>query len=88
MKILFWNIGQKLTNNKLDLIKNIIVADNPDIICIAEGSHSKVNCKKLDNYFNLNNFTCYYSPLFYENQTLLLDYKYERLGLKIYLKDP
>jgi len=87
MKILFWNIGKELNDSKLDIVKSVITSNTADIICLAEGSYSKENCKKLDDYFSSINYFCYYSPLFVENKSVLLDYKFERLGLKIYLKD-
>jgi len=87
MKVLFWNIGKELNDYKFEILTNLINNNNFEIISIAEGSYSKENCKKIDDYFKSNNYKCYYSPLFAENKLLMLDYKFERFGLKIYVKE-
>jgi len=87
MKILFWNIGGEL-DNKFNAIQNVINKSSADIVCIAEGSYSRDDCKKLDAYFDSINFYCYYSPLFADNSINKLDYKFGTgLGLKLYIKD-
>lgn len=87
MKILFWNIGKKLTEKKLKLISEAISTENPDVFCIAEGSYSKKDCKKVIDVFVIHNYNCYYSPLFSENKGLKLNYKYKSNGLKIFIKN-
>jgi len=87
MKTLFWNIGKKLSDEKLNLIEEAISSESPDIFCVAEGSHSKINCQKIMDVFEKSGYSCYYSPLFYLNEKLKLNYKYKSNGLKIFIKD-
>ena len=86
MKIVFWNIGKDLSDKKLNLISESIVAETPDIFCIAEGTWTKVNCQKIINIFNTHEYNCYYSPLSYEKEELKLNYKFKRNGLKIFVR--
>jgi len=86
MKTLFWNIGKKLTERKLDLISEAITSESPDIFCIAEGSQSKDDCQKIISVFENHLYTCYYSPLFYLDNCLSLNYKYKSNGLKVFTK--
>jgi len=87
MKVFFWNIGSTLTERKLDLIKEAIEGEMPDIFCIAEGSHSIIDCEKLNLCFEEKKYFCYYSPLFSKKEELLLGYDYNRNGLKIFCRD-
>lgn len=87
MKTLFWNIGSELTDDKLLLICEAITSEAPDIFCIAEGSHSIVDCQKMIDIFLKHKYICYYSPLFSDREELKLGYKYVRNGLKIFIKD-
>ena len=84
MKILFWNIGKRLSDKKQELIQAAINNIKPDIFCIAEGSVSKADCQKIVALFVENSFYCYYSPLFSEE--LKLPYGYDPNGLKIFVK--
>lgn len=85
LKTIFWNIGRDLTSTKLDLIDKIITSNSPDIFCIGEGTVSKINCQKIIDVFDKNNYDCYYSPLFSENKGLKPIYNYKRFGLKIFV---
>lgn len=86
MEIIFWNIGKLLNKDKLDLIDKAIELKKPDIFCIAEGSSSKENTTSINDLFYKHNYRCYYSPLFSDNEKLKLNYAYNRLGLKVYIK--
>ena len=87
MRILFWNIGKNLSDKKQELISQAIVEQSPDIFCIAEGSTSITDCQAILDIFETNSYHCYYSPLFYQNNNLKLNYKYKRNGLKVFVKD-
>lgn len=87
MKILFWNIGKELTSKKQDLISQAINQQSPDIFCIAEGSFSISDCQTIVDLSEKKGYKCYYSPLFYQNPILKLNYKFKRNGLKIFVKD-
>lgn len=87
MKILFWNIGKNLSKKKQDLIAHAINEQEPEIFCIAEGSHSMINCQIIIDIFATKFYHCYYSPLDYKNINLKLNYKYKSNGLKIFVKD-
>lgn len=87
IKAVFWNIGKKLTDKKLDLLKEAITSYSPEIFCIAEGSNSKKDCQKLVDTFKNKNYKTFYSPLFPTPPNLKLSYVSKRLGLKIFIKD-
>jgi len=88
MKVLFWNIGEPLSNRKLELIKKAISGEHPDIFCIAEGSPKKKDCENLVNFFAENGYYCYYSPLFCQRTDLKLSYTtYNEYGLKIFVQE-
>lgn len=90
MKILFWNIGKKITDEKIYIFDKVVNEQNADIVCIAEGTYSsdkgKYNCVSLNKFFANKNYTCYYNPLFVKDKKYKLDYAYVREGLKIYMK--
>lgn len=95
IKAMFWNIGKDLnigddkTDNKLELLSEAIADISPDIFCIAEGTPSKLACQKIVDVFSTKGYTCFYSPLFSDRADLKppKDYKYDRYGLKIFIKD-
>ncbi len=88
MKILFWNIGDEIETTKFDVVKKVIASNTPDIVCIAEGSYSRNDCRNLNSFFDSINYFCYYSPLFADDISYKLDYKFGTgLGLKLYIKD-
>lgn len=85
MKVLFWNIGDNLTNHKLDCLKQ--TADlEPDIFCIAEGTPGYEQCKALDDIFSKLGYICYYRPSFIKEQAYNLPYDFNAFGLKIFYK--
>lgn len=86
IKTLFWNIGNSLSDEKLELISEAIEKIEPDIFCIAEGTISKKNCSDIENAFLSKKYICYYSPLFSENKAYGLGYNYNGLGLKVFRK--
>ncbi len=86
LNILFWNIGKTFTTKKLNLISEAIKNEAPDIFCIAEGG-KKDDIKKIVNEFQKNNYYCYYSPLFSTDKKLKLGYRFQQLGLKIFIRD-
>ncbi len=86
MKVLFWNIGADLTEKKKELLSRVINSESPDIVCLAEGTHSVDNCKDIVSLFRKNKYVCYYSPLFCERKSLKLGYDFIRYGLKVFHK--
>lgn len=85
IKAFFWNIGSDLTDKKIELLSEAITTVSPDIFCIAEGSISKKDCKRIVEGFESNDYSCYYSPLFSERQDLKPSYNYKGFGLKIFV---
>jgi exonuclease III len=81
MKVLFWNIGERLTD-KSDMLFNLINEIKPDIFCIAEGSYSMEECMEIESIAKRLKLTCYYSPLFAKKMDL--GYDYVRNGLKVF----
>lgn len=86
LNILFWNIGKTFTQKKLDLISEAIKNEKPDVFCIAEGG-KKNDIIKIVDEFNNNNYHCYYSPLLSTDKKLKLGYRFQQLGLKIFVRD-
>ena len=86
-KAVFWNIGEKLDKVKLDLLSEAIIAETPDIFCIAEGSKSKAKCNEIIDVFAKNSYSCYYSPLFSTDKKLKLGYRFQKLGLKVFIRN-
>ncbi|MBN1968524.1 MAG: endonuclease/exonuclease/phosphatase family protein [Candidatus Delongbacteria bacterium] len=86
MKILFWNIGNVLSERKIELITESISIEHPDIFCIAEGSYSRIDCQRIVDKLIEQEYICYYSPLFCDKDELQLNYKYVSNGLKIFIK--
>jgi len=86
LKVAFWNIGKRLSEEKEKLIELLLEEESPDIFCVAEGTVSKENCEKLVELIKSKNYLCYYSPLSYLDKNLLLNYKYKSNGLKIFFK--
>jgi len=87
MKALFWNIGEEQTAEKMTALSELIDIEEPNIICIAEGSKSKDACIILNNMVTNKGYTNYYSPIFSDNTNLELGYKWVRNGLKVYYKN-
>ncbi|MFC0878823.1 hypothetical protein ACE01N_19665 [Saccharicrinis sp. FJH2] len=83
-KILFWNVGKVLDNNKLKLISTTLNKYSPNIVCIAEGSHSQNDCLKIEQELIVADFTKYYSPLLGKEK---FGIQYISNGLKIFYKD-
>jgi len=81
IKILFWNLGETLTDEKEQLVKEAIDKISPDIFCISEGTSSKKNCITITNIFDNKGYNSYYTPLHPDKP-----YSYNDLGLKIFIK--
>lgn len=85
IKALFWNIGSDLTDKKLELLSEAISFVKPNIFCIAEGSNSKADCKRIEDVFSANGYNTFYSPLFSDQTELKPSYSYFGWGLKIFI---
>lgn len=86
MRIVFWNIGPKLTNDKLDRIKTLNF-NEIDILCFSEGTKSEKDCIKLEYELSVIGYELYYSPRFPKSRKeLQLNYDYNSFGLKIFIK--
>jgi len=85
IKALFWNIGSELTEKKLELISEAISFVKPNIFCIAEGSISTENCKRIEEVFSANGYITFYTPLFSYKSELKPIYTYFGWGLKIFI---
>jgi len=82
IKLLFWNLGDKLTPDKENLVEEAIDKISPDIFCISEGTTSIKNCETIISIFEKKGYHCYYSPLQPDKP-----YNYNDLGLKIFVKN-
>lgn len=87
IKLLFWNLGDKLTTDKEKLVLEAIVKISPDIFCISEGTPSIKTCETIIKIFENKGYHCYYSPLHYIKNNLKKPYDYNDLGLKIFVKN-
>lgn len=87
MNALFWNIGDTLTDRKLELVSEAIASQSPDIFCLAEGSRSREDCQKIVSVFEKHKYICYYSPLFVDRTELDLQYDYNGYGLKVFVRN-
>lgn len=85
IKAIFWNIGNELTDKKLELLSEAISSSKPDIFCIAEGSRSKSNCQRIVDVFLKNEYQAFYTPLFSDQEDLKPSYTYDGWGLKIFI---
>lgn len=85
IKALFWNIGKNLTDKKIELLNEATLFFKPNIFCIAEGSISKDDCRKIEYIFSNNGYNTFYSPLFSDQAELQPSYSYFSWGLKIFI---
>lgn len=85
MKVLFWNIGDKVIKPyKFDVLKAVMNTESPEILCLAEGPKSILKTKELEAFLEGMNYKVYYSPTFYSQPVIDRKYKWTRLGLKVY----
>lgn len=84
MKIAFWNIGKNFNKNKAVILKDFLLDKEPNILCIAEGSNSQLECEELEILLLNSGYEQYYSPILGKTS-----YKenYIRNGLKVYHKN-
>lgn len=83
MNIFYWNITSNLSPEKINWIENTLKHLSPDLLCIAEGSKSEDDCKKIDSICLKENYVCYCNPIINRKY---LDGGYKGMGLKIYYK--
>lgn len=84
MKILFWNIGKELTSGKIDILKELVLSESPNICCLAEGSNSQKDCQKIEELYSSLNYQQFYTPILGKVNFQL---PYARNGLKVFHKD-
>ncbi len=87
IKVLFWNIGDKLPDSKIALLKQAITLHQPDVLAIAEGTPSRKACKTLVKNIEGEGYKTYYSPLHADQEEFGLKFGYVDLGLKIFVKN-
>lgn len=87
MKFIFWNIGDSISADKEAWIKDLILEKSPEVLCLAEGTTSISNCNKLEKFINSLGYTTYYVPTFYDKPVISNHYGWNKLGLKLFIKD-
>lgn len=87
IKVLFWNIGDKLSDSKITVLKQAIKRHQPDVLTIAEGTPSRKACHTLVGNIEGEGYKTYYSPLHADQKEFELEFGYFDLGLKIFVKD-
>jgi endonuclease/exonuclease/phosphatase family metal-dependent hydrolase len=87
MKTLYWNINKSLTDSKLDWIDKAISEQEPDIFCIAEGPEGVNDCNNLVHHLTKKNYYSYYSPTLYSETVISNQYGWNKLGLKVFVKN-
>lgn len=86
MQFFYWNINRSITDEKKKWLERITTSELPDILCIAEGPDSIVDCHETVLLITSKGYHTYYSPTFYSENVISNQYEWNRFGLKIFIK--
>lgn len=87
MKICYWNIGKFPTSARFNKIEQFIVDNDPDVFCLSEGILSIANCNTLETFVNTKGYDTYYLPTFYSGPIINQAYRFNKSGLKVFVKN-
>jgi len=88
LKLLFWNINNRIDITTVNsLVDNILLDNNPDVFCIAEGPGNQSNLELFIDHIESKDYVSYYNPIIHFNlKTQIITGDQSHFSLKIFHK--